>query len=63
MKKLLHPKKVIGDRYAEIGTQEQLYDLVVARKGTKPIKSKPTTVILFQNYDLINNYIYISERY
>ena len=47
LKKFLHPKKVIGDRYASIGPQERINDLVVVRKGTKPIKFKPATVIFF----------------
>ena len=63
LKKLLHPKKVIGDMYAKIGPQDRLNDLVVVRKGTKPIKSNPTTVIFFRHYNFPNNYIYISERY
>ena len=63
LKKFLHPKKVIGDRYASIGPQERINDLVVVRKGTKPIKSKPKTVIFFCHYGFPNNYIYILERY
>ena len=47
LKKLIHPKKVIGDRYANIGLQERLNDMVVVRKGTKPIKPNPKTVIFF----------------
>ena len=47
LKKLIHPKKVIGDRYSNIGLQERLNDMVVVRKGTKPIKLNPKTVIFF----------------
>ena len=47
LKNLCHTKKFIGDRYAKIVPQAWLNDLVVVRKGTKPIKFKPATVIFF----------------
>ena len=38
LKKFLHPKKFIGDMYANIGPQERINDLVMVIKVTKPIK-------------------------
>ena len=47
LKKFLHPKNSIEYRYANIGPQYRINDLVVVRKGTKTIKYKPTVVIFF----------------
>ena len=44
LKNYLYPKKVIGDRYTNIGSQERLNDPVVISKGTKP---KPTLSYCF----------------
>ena len=63
LKKLLHTKKIIGDKYSNIGPQERLNDMVMDRKGTKPIKSNPTTVIFFLLWFPKRKNIYISERY
>ena len=48
LKKFLQPKKVIGYRYSKICPRGCLNDLVLFSKGTKPIKSNPTTVIFFR---------------
>ena len=63
LKNSLYPKKFIGDRYANIGSQERINDLVVVRKGIKHINYKPTTVIFFCHDDFPNNSIYISDSY
>ena len=63
LKKFLHPKKFIGGRYSKIVPQEGINNLVVVRKGTKPIKSKLTTVIFFHYNYFPNDSIYTSYSY
>eukprot|EP00957_Ditylum_brightwellii_P022462 1695102-Ditylum_brightwellii.AAC.1 len=61
LKCLLHPKKVISKKYANIAPQERLDDLLVLKKGVKAIKSKDTAVIFFRHDDFPNQILYVAD--
>eukprot|EP00957_Ditylum_brightwellii_P121382 9256698-Ditylum_brightwellii.AAC.1 len=63
LKLLLHPKKIISTKYANIAPQERLYDLLVIKKGVKTIKSKDTNIIFFCHNDFPNQMLYVADQF
>ena len=56
LKNSLYPKKVTGDRYANIGSQEHLNDLVVIMTGTEPSQQLSYFFVIAISQTILSTY-------
>lgn len=62
-KKVLHPSKLISERYPNYTAKERLYDLLVIRQEVKKIRHKDSRVIVFRHDDFPNVDLYCVDRW
>ena len=63
LKRFLHPRAKVCERYPNTTSQERLGDLLVIRREIKKVNKQEKRCIVFRHSDFENVEIYCAERY
>ena len=63
LKRFLHPRAKVCERYPNTTSQERLRDLLVIRREIKKVNKQDKRCIVFRHSDFENVEIYCAERY